>query len=317
MKSFLFKVTLFSVFIMAISIVSDKIITSGLQKTEIGIFDVWNDIKSSKINAEVIINGNSKAVGSFSTKIIDSTLITDSYNIGIYGYYIQMQEARYNYFRKFNTKPKVLIQQISNLSLTKRDDLYNSMYFLPYLDDSIIRITTKKYIGLDFFDYNFPLLRYKGEYKIAGIGILEFFNLHHFESNKYHGYKPYDGHWNQEFASFKQNFPKGLRINVSEESVLALRRIIESCKRDSVQIILVYPPVYYEAETYFHNLDSVKQIYREVANNYNIHYLDYSNDLICFDTLNFWNSQHLNKIGSEKFSKVFVHDFKALHLLHE
>jgi len=113
---------------------------------------------NGEINADIIINGNSKAWHHISPKIIDSVIGLNSYNLGIDGYDFMMQKAKFDMYSKYNKTHKIVIQIVGNSTLDKRDDLYQNIQFKPYINDPIIREITKKYKGFSFLDYNLPLV---------------------------------------------------------------------------------------------------------------------------------------------------------------
>lgn len=53
-------------------------------------------------------------------------------------------------------------------------------------------------------------------------------------------------------------------------------------------------------------------LYREIADRNSFPFLDYSNDPICYDTLNFYNAMHLNARGANLFSAELAHDLNSL-----
>lgn len=108
--------------------------------------------------------------------IIDSVLGVNSYNSGISGHDFYMHYSRYALYKKPPKIPKLLIQIISNGTLSKRSDLYHLAQFLPYIDDPIIENTAQNYIALTFFDYYLPFVRYFGDKESIKEGILSYLN---------------------------------------------------------------------------------------------------------------------------------------------
>ena len=66
---------------------------------------------------------------------------------------------------------------------------------------------------------------------------------------------------------------------------------------------LVYSPEYIEAQGLYRNRKEIFKMFKEIANNYDVEFMDYSQDPICYDKSFFYNSQHLNAKGAELFSK--------------
>ena len=129
-------------------------------------------------------------------------------------------------------------------------------------------------------------------------------------NGRYKGFLIGDTQWDDSFRKFKNLNPKGYRIKVDEESKVLFNNFLQTCKVDSISVILVYVPEYYEAQTLLLNRDSIKNLFCNYAKIYNIPFIDYSNSSICLDTTNFFNSQHLNKKGVFYFNKKLIEDIK-------
>src|SRR5665647_1612683 len=112
MKKFSIKVTAFFILFVISAYLLDYFISSGLKQTEEYRFQSWNDIVQSKINADVLIMGNSRAFSHYSPKIIDSILKTNSYNLGIGGHPFNVQYLKYKLYEEHNKKPQLIIQNI-------------------------------------------------------------------------------------------------------------------------------------------------------------------------------------------------------------
>ena len=56
-------------------------------------------------------------------------------------------------------------------------------------------------------------------------------------------------------------------------------------------------------------------MYRNMASICDAQILDYTHNPICYDTAYFYNAQHLNRKGAEKFSRILAHDLDSLGYL--
>lgn len=311
MKSFLIKINLFASIILALFLTLEYIITQGLKKSTAPAFEKWNRLYDGKINADVLINGSSKALNQISPLIIDSILDVNSYNLGISGHDFYMQNSRYAVYLKHNKPPQLLIQIISNGTLSKRADLYHLAQFRPYLDDPIIRNTTTNYIGLTFFDYHLPFVRYFGDKKSIKEGFLSYFNCSApiIEIPSYKGYYSYDLDWDDSFDRFVKYFPDGKTIPLTDTSIQLFKQLL--IQQTSKSIVLVYPPTYHAAQGYINNRTEILALYQSLAKQHNVLLLDYSQHRLSKDNKYFYNSQHLNKKGAEIFSKELAVDIQV------
>lgn len=310
MKKIILKALLFFAILFAVLKSLDVFISTGLKKSQSFFFVDWNSIYSGKINADIIVNGNSKAWHHVSPKILDSICNMSSYNLGIDGYDFIMQKAKYDVYLNHNTSPKVVIHIIGINTLVMRDDLFQKEQFAPYLTDTIIKNATSKYKGYSFFDYHVPLLRYAGQYKLipnSVISLLGFSDTQKYK-NKYKGYEAYNKSWDGTFDTFIAANPNGKSFDINSNSLKLFKNYLETEKQNNTKIFLVYSPTYFESHSYVLNRNEIIKTFQDIAYNTNISFLDYSNLELTKDKSYFYNSQHLNKKGAELFSKILATD---------
>jgi len=317
MKKFLIQINIFFIPLILIFIISDYIVTKGLQKTKFSDYKEWNEIYSGSIDAGIIINGSSRAWVHVSPKILDSSLNVNSYNLGIDGHTFLLQNFKFQEYLKYNSYPKIVIQTLDIFTLNKRDDLFNFEQFLPFLYKNDVRKITSKYNGFEKTDYFIPFYRYKN-LDIIKIGFLEYFSVSNFINNfkpyldnKQKGYKGFDNVWDSSFDEFKKNNPYGLSYNIDSNTVELFNQFLLKCKKLNIKVLFVYTPEYIENQELTINRDEIFKIYNDFATKYDIEFLDYSKDTISYQKDYFYNSQHLNKKGSELFTEKLANDIKT------
>ncbi len=277
-------------------------------------YAVWNDIYGSRINADVLVSGDSKAWQQVSPLILDTTLHVNSYNIGIDGWYLPMQYARLKIYLKHNKKPDYLIQNVDLYSFYDRDDLFNSEQFLPYLDDTIIKNVTARYIGkFTFPEYYFPLFKYNNHLHLVKEGLFCYLNVGKRASNKlYKGFSGITTGWNKDVEQLERNNPNGLTRDVKSDLLLLFDDYLAFCRSKAIKVIFVFQPVLCEELPYEKNAAEIMNILKQYAAKYDIPYMDYSNDSLGYDRKYFVDYAHLNARGAELFSLEFARDLKNL-----
>jgi len=228
-----------------------------------------------------------------------------------------MQYYKFNQYLNYNKKPRLIIQTLDIFTLNKRQELYNFEQFLPYLYKPSIRKATKYFIGFEFVDYFIPFLRYKDK-EIIQLGFNVFFSLPidkiNFKpelNNKYKGYKGMDRKWDFTFDKFKLNNPQGINYKIDSLTFSLMEIFLDYCKKQNLKVIFVYTPEYIENQYLTNNRNEIFKIYNDLSKKYNVLFLDYSKDSISYNKNFFYNSQHLNKKGSELFSQKLAIDIKA------
>ncbi len=310
MKKFILKTTLFLAILICMLSVLDFVVTEGLRKTEDAEFNVWNEIINGKTESDLIINGSSRAWLHISPEILENELGMSVYNLGLDGFHFYMQDARYQLHLKYNDPPKVVIQTLSIFSLQKREGLYQAEQFFPYMNELDLTSAMKSYEGLNVLDYYIPFLRYVRSREVMVKGINEFFDQTHYTNVKYNGYMGQYLMWDGSFDSFATQYKDGIVQEIDQQSVDLFETYIQECLDAGTILVLVYPPEYYEVQGLYTNRNEIMKLYQDLAEKYQILFLDYSDHEICYEKEYFYNSQHLNHVGAEKFSKILASDLK-------
>ena len=311
MFKFITKVVLLAIVIFIALFIADFITTEGLKKNTSNVYDVWNKIYNGEINSNLIINGSSIAEVQISPKILDSTLVTSSYNLGMSGYSFLMQKARNDVFLEHNKHPDIIIQIVGDGTLRKKEGLFQVAQFLPYLEDPIIANATKKYEGLSFSDYTIPFLKYSGKFKTITKGVASFCNVEFLTSDRYKGYTSNDFKWDSRFDDFKKENPNGKKIDISESIVKLFESYLNTETQKGTKIVLVFTPTFNELENYMLNRTKIINLYKSISKKYNILFLDYSKSDYTMNKELFYNANHLNKKGAELFTRKLALDIKA------
>ena len=290
------------------------IVDKGLRKSNLEKYVVWNDIYASRINADALICGHSRAYRHISPKILDTALHINSYNLGMSGLYFDFQYARFRIYLEHNKKPKYIIQQIDVGFFREQEELLSETQYLPYLNDSIIRNVTDKYNGRFTLPEKYiPLFKYNNHFDLISTGIKWYFNKAHKEKlDFYKGYIPNDLKWDSSFADFKKVHPTGVVYETNPAILAEFEAYLDYCKNNDIKVVFVCSPMYRESFLLINNRDKIMDLINGYARKYNIPFLDYSNDSMCYDKNNFYNSQHLTKLASEQFSLKLANDLKPI-----
>lgn len=303
MKKFIKHILLFGVALLGFLIVCDAVTTYAFHKKQTRKYAVWNDILHTDIDADVLIMGNSRAWVQYSPYILDSILNVRSYNVGIDGSAFNRQKARYDIYRYYkHSKPKYIIQNVEYFTF-KKSIGYEREQFMPYLMYPYFRHRIMEEEPFSFAELFIPMYRY-------------------YMSNVYEEYTKYDPKLHKGYAG------KNLEWDGSElakqqpyfEEIDSVTynmfvEYVEQTKKEGIQLIMVYAPIYTKATKLILNHEEIHQHYRTLSAKYNIPLLDYSNWYVSNDTTYFYNAMHLNWKGAELFSTQLAHDLDSLNLL--
>lgn len=302
MKKFLQILGIFTIVLWVCAFALDAFITHGLRKFDSRIISTWNDIYDGKVDGDLIALGSSRFWCGVSTYILDSALNCNSYNLGLDGHPIDMQIVRYNTYRRFNGKPKFLLLNADFLSTlgNSAQGAYEREQFFPFFaDDSLISVVAerKRYT---FFDRYLPLYRYIGYRKMIDWGWGYYFGRKDpIEGGMHKGYLGEAYGWS------RGSLDADTLFSASTDKVAAKQMddFVGQLTDDSIKVILIKSPVYLPLRDKFYNIEFSDSVYEAIGRKYNIPVLDFYFEELCSDSTNFHNPSHLNKKGSEVFTR--------------
>ncbi|MCW3804131.1 hypothetical protein [Plebeiibacterium marinum] len=307
MKKFIERLLLFTVSLFFVSIFIDSLLSIKIKEIHEypGEYEVWNDIYSEELDVDVAVYGSSRAwVHINPNQILDSTKLM-CYNFGVDGQNFNIQFLRHKEYIERNRPPKMVILSIDVFSLAKAKDLYGLNQFLPYmLWDWDIYQFTRSYNGFSFLDYVLPLVRYKGKSDL----LLKLFSNNE-DKVRTNGYLGMEEDWNEDFNIAKNKY-ENFEIQIDPELVDLLEEFIKELKRQNILLTFVYTPEYIEGQDFVKNREHIFEIYNQLANKYDIPFIDYSNSFLSYNKSLFYNASHLNITGSTMFTQVLISDLK-------
>jgi hypothetical protein len=311
MKRFVFRLLLFCIVPMAVLVPLAYVTDAGLHKSRHFFFAEWNDLFDGKINADMLINGSSRAWVQFSPYMLDTGLGVNSYNLGMDAAPPDIQYERLKVYLRYNKKPKYILQEVSYVTVFFASRaLPNYQQFLPYLNDTAIwRLYKNLYPNVTIVERYFPLYKYNNQLPIIKEGLLSYAGRGRV-SGKYKGYMGQNLSWDSSFSEAVKSNPSGFVCKIEPKAVAIMEEYMTLCKENNIQMILVYPPFYYEANRYIVNHELILNKLDELAKKYEIPFLDCRKTYLDSSKAYYYNSQHLNKNGSELFTQMLVGELK-------
>lgn len=308
MVRFIIKIFLAFFFILIASSILDCLITSNLRHSDARMFHTYNAILNDSLRCDALIMGSSRGQVQYSPRIIDSITGLNSYNISVDGRCIDAEVTIYNFYRRHQPKPKVIIQNIDWGTLQMSNG-YEREQYLPYLrkDNDLYR-EIKEREDFSWADHYLPLMRYAGYHETIkeGLGLKAKMAR---PKNIDRGFIATDKEWDG--AAFRAINTLGFTVN--DEAVEIFDRYLQQCKQEGIEVVMVYAPFYIGAtEKMGSDADTMFALYQGFADKYGYPILNYTYDSVSYDTLNFYNASHLNRRGAEQFSLKLAQDLKNL-----
>lgn len=298
-------VTFFAV-VVAVAYMLDAAITHGLRNIRTSKFGSFNRVVSGQVNAEIIINGSSRALTHYDPRIIERITGRSAYNLGMNGTQTDVHAAVLKTYLSRNSKPRIVIQNLESFTFepTRPGELYDPGTYVPYLAEdplykSLLAIDRNvwKWKHIPLYGYAVEDLKFTWAW-----GVLAWFGIQARE-NYFQGFTPRHTPWTGEFERFKASVGEdGVRNRIDPRGVQALREIIQLCKDADIQLIMVYSPVYTEMQRLEKDRAKIFATFQSLSAEFDVAFWDYSDHSICRQRENFYNSQHLNATGASLFT---------------
>lgn len=303
-KKFLIKIILFIIIIGLGSTLLSFAIDNGLRNSNYSYYAQWNDLFQSKINADLLIIGSSRARQHFSTGVFDSALGLNSYVFGIEAYRFRMYYDLFQIYLHHNIKPEYLVISLDIYTLHEDSNSYYYQQFLPYLDEPDILNAYKSYKhSFTIGDRFLPLYKYRGNRTQIAVGLLEYIGLRHYPLLTRKGFSAFQKNWDQSFETFQKQNESSHHQKIDQPDIDLLQDLLIQCNRQGIKVILVFSPEFIGYQNIVTNRDEIIDLYHSISKKYSCYFFDFSRSSICKDTAFFYNSQHMNSKGSLIFSQ--------------
>jgi len=311
MKKFIINVITFLAIFAALSFPVQWMVDKGLKKSDYSTeYKEWDDITKSRINADIIIMGSSKAWRHISPQIFQDSFKLSTYNLGMDGTHFRPQKWRFDVYTKYNKLPKYIIQVAGINELEDAPVDYNFSQYIPYLNEGYIE-RFGNWGFLNWKDFYIPLYKYTHSTGIMKAGLMGLFNRKDDRHYKYKGFLSLNWHWNDSvFKATVKEYPHGMKAGVAAATYNDFIAYAEFCKSHKIDLIIVNVPTYTGYQNLVTNPDYVPGVYKQIAAKYNLRYIDYSKDTICRDTAMFYNFNHLNPRGVAILNARLIHDLR-------
>lgn len=262
---------------------------------------VWKNIYENKIDADIVFFGSSRALRTFDAGFIEKATKIKSYNLGITNAKIEISTlCLHEYLKHCTHKPKYAFLEVGYLTMDSTNNFDNHFQLFPYLLFNREGFNfIKNYNGFKEYYLYLPLIRYSGYFKkLANM------SMFYKGENPEYGFFPYDWHWNQYVSFTSQDSTRVIPLTKSKKKYLD--SFVELCRNNEIELYLIYVPEHKNYPKYYCNKDSIIEYYRNYAQNNDLGFKDFSADTIFNkDTALFYNVEHVNKKGAEKFTKEY------------
>lgn len=312
MKKFFQNILLFVAVILLLAVVIDFAVSSGLKRTERGHFSTMNALMNKKMDADVVILGNSRASSSYNPYVLDTMLHVDSRNLGVSAQPFGVSYLRWQLYHRNNINPKLLIVNIDFRELRMVTKGCEKEQYYPYMRDTLVKPYLDLY-GFTWAEKHVPMYRYRGDYKLMTIGLCELLHIRHDrKGNYYKGYMNENTKWNGQNLQYVLSQGK-IKGQCEPQAVQLLERLLQETRSENIPVVFVYAPLYKRLKDNLEE-EQTRAAYQNLSQRYDIPLLDFSEINFCSDSSYFMNGHHVNKKGAHRFSEELAVAIDSLEL---
>lgn len=266
---------------------------------------VWNEIISGNINASIVFVGSSRTSQHFDTPWINENGTKKSYNLGMDGSLFDLQYERLKLYLNHNESPSEIYIGVDIESFQRKNGIWNEWSFNHLLNQKGLFQVLKDYDDEFLLRKYLPLYAFAKMDKIVLLRILTDLVLK--TGNYKNGYIPVNIHKTDELWD---NSLIPSYFTIDEYYIRNLEKLVSLALSVTDNVSLVYTPEHISAQSIVRNRNEILGIYKEIADDFGLEFLDYSHFSISKQSKYFYNSQHLNADGARHFTKLF---FKEIY----
>lgn len=266
-------------------------------------YDFLTTYSIEKTTADILIFGSSRAVNIFNTTIFSERMGLSCFNVGRYGEPIFYHYAVLQAVLKRYT-PKIILLSFDAGNFSKNPEAYDRItVLLPYYKNhpEIHSIVTLKgpFEKLKLFSNIYP---YNSLVLPIISGNADFSKKKYITTN---GFIPIE----KTFEGPLQTFDYSKEKDLDSIKINVYKSFIKQCISQQVQLYIVCPPYMINPIGIDHSIAEAK----EIAQQYNIKFLDYSRDTFFTNKPNlFADFRHLNVAGVELFSNSVIEKLQSI-----
>jgi hypothetical protein len=292
------------------------LINSGMKRIPSSDFGAVNRVMHGRVNADVVINGSSRALVHYDPRELGAGTGSSVFNLGRNGSHTDLQAVALKTYLEHNSKPQLVIQNLDLHTLLPTEELYDVTTFVPYLSDEVIYSGFRsinpnvwKWRYLPLYAYVVEDIRFTWAYGLLGLaGVYP-------KEDYVDGFNPRYREWGSDFDRFKASHPNGVVVRTEAAGEAALKEIIDLCSSKNIRLLFVYSPEYIESQQLTKNRDAVLAKMKTIADTARVEMWDFSGLALCQQRDYFYNSQHLNSRGAKAFSAILAAKIAEASLL--
>lgn len=277
---------------------------TGYKRHYVNELALMNERLNGKEPFDVLFLGSSRMCHQLNPKIADSILGLRSFNAGLDGIKLTEMNVILECYLKTHKAPKMVVMDLPPESFdSHRFPFFNQNLYYPFLDNEIVFNSLKGHRPVHLFRYFpfFQLTEANDEMRQRAVSGL-FGKKYSNEGDHYQGFIPPSS----DTIGFPFKQLAGKSGLITREGINYLKQTIALCSAKKISLAIIYPPAYKSLD-----LELNPDFYptaKRICDANGVRILDYRNLAIKDDHRFFRDQTHLNKTGSDVFSRRVTQD---------
>ena len=303
-KRFICEIISFVFALLLFLTIVDRPYSKMAEKSNDVVFEAWYDVIHGRVDADMIVLGNSRAFFDFNPSIMDSILGIKTHDLGYMGCGLDRQEYMYDLYRKLNRKPSIVISCVDFSSMLPSEHVAFIEQLFPLFYYKAFRETVLPKESFTWAQRHIPMWRW--------VGYDPFSFMKHKPRSTNHGFISHPS-INYDFNNATVDT---LSFSVDRESILPLwDSFLARNIADSIKMVFVIPPLYKNYVYAGGEEQKMRSFLDSLANCHDVPVLDYGNLYIRQESTYFYDPDHLNRKGAKVLSSLVCEDLKRLGII--
>ncbi|HVF96134.1 MAG TPA: hypothetical protein VM871_02370, partial [Flavisolibacter sp.] len=280
--------------------------SSGYKKHYGHELELMNERLNGREPYDLLYLGSSRMCHQLNPQITDAITGLRSFNAGLDGIKLTEMNVILECYLQTHKTPEMVVIDLPPQSFNSHlFPFFNQTLYYPFLDNEIVFNNLKGHRPVGLFRH-FPFFQFtEANDEMRQRSMSGLFGHRYSEpGSHYNGFNPPP----DDTIGFPFKQLKGQNAPITEEGIGFLKRTIALCKARGILLMIIYPPAYkaLDLELNPHFYSTAKKI----ADVDGVRINDYRNVFLKDDHRFFRDQTHLNKLGSDIFSRLVAQDIQ-------
>jgi hypothetical protein len=278
----------------------------GIRKVRINQIGKVNSIAEHALDPQIAIFGSSVSEVGVDPVVLSKITAKSCYNFSLNGTSFYQYRGLIKEFLSYSTKCNIIILSEAYFTFSKNEAIMSPDIYLAHINktnicDPLRMIDDELIWKLKHVPFYRFIAASHTYYKYAAKGLLNELNSN-IEKDSFNGFSPVYRGWEIDADEAIKKTGK-FTIKINPEILALYIEQVKSIQNQGIKVVIVVTPIFRKSLEMVTDLNPLYNALRKIKDETNATFLDFSYCQISEDKSFFYNSNHLNYTGAEKFSQ--------------